>query len=43
MAMPEPGDWNTSRSILVPSSPTKVMVSVPLPGTLKSVARYWSP
>ena len=43
MATPAPGDLNTSFSITVPSSPTNLMVSVPLPGTLKSVARYWSP
>ncbi len=42
-ATPEPGDLKTSRSITVPSSPLKVRVSVPLPGYLKSVARYWSP
>jgi hypothetical protein len=27
----------------VPSSPTNFIVSLPLPGNLKSVARYWSP
>src|SRR3954471_2113279 len=27
----------------LPSSPTNFIVSVPLPGNLKSVARYWSP
>jgi hypothetical protein len=43
MATPEPGNWNTSRSIFLPSSPTKERNSLPLPGTLKSVARYWSP
>src|SRR6185295_18947898 len=43
MATPAPGDLNTSRSITVPSSPTNFIVSVPLPGNLMSVARYWSP
>ena len=42
-ATPLPGALNTSRSITLPSSPTNLMVSVPLPGNLKSVARYWSP
>jgi ribose transport system ATP-binding protein len=37
-----PGAWNTSRSIFLPSSPVKLSVMVPLPGNLKSVARYWS-
>ena len=40
---PAPGAWKTSRSIRVPSSPTKVRVSLPGPGKRKSVARYWSP
>src|ERR1700722_17757468 len=43
MATPEPGVLKTSRSITWPSSPTNFIVSVPLPGNLKSVARYWSP
>ena len=38
-----PGALNTSRSITVPSSPTNFIDSVPLPGNLMSVARYWSP
>ena len=29
--------------MVVPSSPSKRIVSFPLPGTTKSVARYWSP
>ena len=33
----------TSCSIVLPSSPTNLIDSLPLPGTLKSVARYWSP
>ena len=40
---PEPGALNTSRSITLPSSPVNLSVIVPLPGNLKSVARYWSP
>ncbi len=43
MATPPPGALNTSFSITLPSSPTNLMVSVPLPGKVKSVARYWSP
>jgi hypothetical protein len=43
MATPAPGNWKTSFSMTVPSSPTNFIVSVPLPGNLKSVARYWSP
>src|ERR1700688_3152418 len=42
-AMPAPGDWYTSRSITLPSSPTNFIDNVPLLGNLKSVARYWSP
>ena len=38
-----PGKSNTSCSITWPSSPSNLMVSLPLPGTTKSVARYWSP
>ena len=43
MATPPPGDLKTSFSITWPSSPSNLMVRRPLPGTLKSVARYWSP
>ena len=43
IAMPALGALKTSRSITVPSSPTNFIDSVPLPGNLKSVARYWSP
>ena len=42
MVTPEPGVWNTSRSITLPSSPVNLSVIVPLPGKRKSVARYWS-
>ena len=35
MAMPEPGAWNTSCSITLPSSPANLMVMVPLPGNLE--------
>ena len=42
-ATPAPGNLNTSFSITVPSSPSNLIVSRPLPGTMKSVARYWSP
>ena len=40
---PEPGALITSRSITLPSSPVNLSEMVPLPGNLKSVARYWSP
>ena len=40
---PEPGALNTSRSITLPSLPVNLIDSVPAPGNLKSVARYWSP
>src|ERR1700743_2411535 len=43
MATPPPGALNTSCSMTLPSSPTNLMVSTPLPGKRKSVARYWSP
>ena len=43
MATPPPGKSNTSCSITWPSSPSHLIVSLPLPGTTKSVARYWSP
>ena len=43
MATPELGKSKTSCSISWPSSPVHLMVSLPLPGTRKSVARYWSP
>ena len=43
MATPDDGAWKTSCSIVSPSSPTNLMVSVPLPGKRKSVALYWSP
>ncbi len=43
MATPGEGNWKTSSSIFVPSSPSKTRRSLPGPGTLKSVARYWSP
>ncbi len=44
IATPPPGKSNTSKDIaLPPSSGWKVRVSLPLPGTTKSVARYWSP
>ena len=43
MATPAPGASNTSCSITLPSSPTNLIVSLPLPGKRKSVARYWSP
>ena len=42
-ATPPPGKSNTSCSIFLPSAPSKVIVSLPFPGTTKSVARYWSP
>ncbi len=37
------GALKTSFSMTWPSSPTNLIVSLPLPGNLKSVARYWSP
>ena len=41
IATPEPGNLKTLNSIgAEPSSGVKVTVSVPGPGTLKSVARY---
>ena len=43
IAMPEEGASKMSYSSSVPSSPTNFMVILPLPGNLKSVARYWSP
>ena len=44
MATPPPGLWKTSNDCASePSSGWKLMVSVPLPSNLKSVARYWSP
>ena len=43
MVTPAPGASNTSRSITSPSSPSNLIVILPLPGKRKSVARYWSP
>ena len=43
MATPAAGKSKISCSITSPFSPTHLMVSLPLPGTLKSVALYWSP
>ena len=44
MAMPEEGKPKTSCSILsLPFSDSHLTVNFPLPGILKSVARYWSP
>ena len=44
IATPPPGKSKTSNSIgSLPSVGVKVRVSVPGPGTTKSVARYWSP
>ena len=43
MATPALGNLKTSFSMTVPSSPSNLMVRRPLPGTWKSVARYWSP
>ncbi len=40
MATPAPGALNTSFSMTLPSSPSNLMVSLPLPGYLKSVALY---
>ena len=43
-ATPPPGKSNTSRSMVSPPfAGSKRTVSLPLPGTTKSVARYWSP
>ncbi len=42
-ATPSPLKLYTSNSCLVPSSPSNLMVSLPLPLVTKSVARYWSP
>ena len=44
MAVPPPGKSITSYSVgSPPSAGVKVIVSLPAPGTTKSVARYWSP
>ena len=43
MNTPEDGASNTSRSITSPSAPTNFIDSLPGPGNLRSVARYWSP
>ncbi len=44
MAIPDSGKSKTSWVMASPpSAGWKVMVSLPGPGTLKSVARYWSP
>jgi hypothetical protein len=44
MAMPPPANLATSNSIgSPPSSGVYEMVTVPGPGTTKSVALYWSP
>ena len=43
-ATPPPLNSNTSRSIgSPPSAGVNFTMSVPAPGTTKSVARYWSP
>ena len=39
-ATPGEGNWNTSSSILLPSSPSQTSRSLPGPGTRKSVALY---
>ena len=44
IATPPPGKSKTSRTIgSPPSEGVKVSVRLPLPGTTKSSARYWSP
>ncbi|MNE76277.1 hypothetical protein D3C80_1725060 [compost metagenome] len=43
MATPDDGKSNTSCSMTWPSSPWNLIVSLPGPGTKKSVALYWSP
>ena len=40
---PPPSGVNTTLDRRPPSLAVNVMVSLPLPGTTKSVARYWSP
>ena len=42
-AMPLDGALKTSFSIILPSSPSNLIESLPFPGKVKSVALYWSP
>ena len=43
IVIPDEGASNMFFSMIVPSSPSNLIVNFPAPGKRKSVALYWSP